>query len=273
MGSETGFTLVELVVLVAVIALWALMLAPALAKTRPDVKAIQCRANLKRLMAAWQMYSDDNQGRLVPNREGPSAGRLLEKQSWVAGWLGFGSYSADNTNVNLLVNSDLCQGYGALLGPYVKSPSVFWCPADRALVAEASGQVPRVRSISMNNWVGEGARKWNSGSQFQIYEKCSQINKPSPADLWILLDEHEQSINDGTFFSDPDVAWQLIDYPASYHAGACGLSFADGHSEIHKWLDSRTMPPFDPSRNLVLNVNLPNDMDVLWLQQHATSLP
>ena len=85
--------------------------------------------------------------------------------------------------------------------------------------------------------------------------------------MFVFLDEHEQSINDGWFASDPTTKWQIVDFPASYHGSAAGFSFADGHSEIHRWHDPRTMPPLNVP--LSLNVNLNNDTDVLWLAQHA----
>ena len=87
--------------------------------------------------------------------------------------------------------------------------------------------------------------------------------------MFVLLDEREDSINDGWYATDPDVLYQLVDYPASYHGSAGGFSFADGHSEIHKWMDSRTMPVLQQSQTLPLNVNLPGDKDVLWLAQHS----
>ena len=91
--------------------------------------------------------------------------------------------------------------------------------------------------------------------------------------MFVVLDEREDSINDGWFATDPDVQYQLVDYPASYHGNAGGLSFADGHSEIHKWTDARTMPVLVSGQLLPLNVNLPGDKDVLWLAQHAAGVP
>ena len=90
--------------------------------------------------------------------------------------------------------------------------------------------------------------------------------------MFVVLDEREDSINDGWYASDPDTKWQIIDYPASYHGNACGYSFADGHSEIHRWRDPRTMPALKVGQPLPLNVNVPNDTDVLWMAQHAAGL-
>jgi prepilin-type processing-associated H-X9-DG protein len=127
-------------------------------------------------------------------------------------------------------------------------------------------RLPRVRSLSMNNFVGGLTRLWTTPSRYQLNKKTSDIKAPTI--LFVYLDEREDSINDGWYASDPDTKWQVIDYPASYHGNAAGYSFADGHSEIHRFRDSRTMPSL-MNGNLPLNVNIPNDLDVLWMAQHA----
>ena len=83
------------------------------------------------------------------------------------------------------------------------------------------------------------------------------------------------SINDGFFvvwmFGYPTLSSpKMVDYPASYHNNAAGFSFADGHSEIHKWLDKRTTPAVRHNGNIALNVPQPNNLDVKWMQDHTT---
>jgi prepilin-type processing-associated H-X9-DG protein len=104
-----------------------------------------------------------------------------------------------------------------------------------------------------------------------MYSTIAGIYKPTPAQVFVLVDEREDSINDGWFATDPDTPWQLVDYPAARHNGGAGFAFADSHSEIHKWKDKRTMPILVPGQLLPLNVNLPGDVDVQWLQEHATA--
>ena len=134
----------------------------------------------------------------------------------------------------------------------------------------ATGRMPRVRSISMNCYVGEASRTWNVPSKYILCTKAAQIR--FPAYMFVILDEREDSINDGWFASNPDVLYQLVDYPASYHGNAGGLSFADGHSEIHKWIDPRTRPVLRSGEALTLNVNLPGNKDVPWLAQRAAGV-
>jgi prepilin-type N-terminal cleavage/methylation domain-containing protein/prepilin-type processing-associated H-X9-DG protein len=272
MAGQRGnaFTLLELLVVVVVLGLGVAMLAPALARTSTNSPALQCLNNARRIAMGWIMYSDDNNGQLVYNHDGDYAGKVLGGEAWVTGWLDFTSANPDNTNTLMLVDHNQYP-YGAYLGQYVRNPAVFKCPADRSMALEGGVQQPRVRSISMNNHVGTESRTWTANSvRYPICTKATQIK--SPAIMFITLDEHEASINDGCFFSDPDTPYRVVDYPASYHANAGGFSFADGHSEIHKWLDRRTMPLLQPGQLLNLNVYLPGDKDILWLAQHAAGV-
>jgi hypothetical protein len=125
--------------------------------------------------------------------------------------------------------------------------------------------MPGARSISMNSYVGNPTRTYNGSTKYALCNKLPQVM--SPASMFVTLDEHSGTINDGCFFTAPEILYQLVDYPAAYHANGWGFSFADGHSEIHKWQDLATCPP--PSGYLLFNVNLPGDKDVLWLSQHA----
>ena len=267
--AHAGFTLVELMVVVAMVGLLATMLAPTMARTKPNSASFQCQNNLRQLAFAWKMYADDNNGGLVYNRDGGNVGKSLGNEGWVGGWLDY-SASTDNANTSLLIDHNNYP-YGAYLGPYIKTPLPFKCPADRSSALVAGSAKPRVRSVSMNNHVGMGSRTWTANSiKYPVCTKFDQIK--IPAYMFVVLDEREDSINDGCFSTDPDTLYQVVDYPASYHNNAGGFSFADGHSEIHHWKDPRTMPVLRPSGLLALNVNLPGDVDVLWLAQHAAGV-
>jgi len=95
---------------------------------------------------------------------------------------------------------------------------------------------------------------------------------PGPARTFVLLDERKDSINDAYFVVEMDgypnpATTQVIDYPASYHNKAGGLSFADGHSEVHKWVDPDTMPPLATD---LTRKSDPNNKDIVWLQEHSS---
>jgi len=268
--SARGFTLIELLVVIAIIAILAAMLLPALTKAKQKTQGVYCLNNTKQIAMSWIMYADDNNGVLPPNRDGGNVGKDPADAAWVGGWLDF-STSTDNTNTAFLVNhNDPVYQNSAFLGPYVKNYAAFKCPADRASVNIGGRTMLRVRSISMNCYVGTMSRTWTSPSRFKQCQKSTDIK--APAMMFVVLDEREDSINDGWYATDPDNLYQLIDYPASYHGRAGGFSFADGHSEIHKWLDGRTVPVLYPGSLLQLNVNLPGDKDVYWLAQRAAGV-
>ncbi len=264
-----GFTLIELLVVIAIIAILAAMLLPALTRAKKKAQGIYCMNNTKQMAMAWLMYKDDNIDRLVYNNSNMGGG--AGASSWVGGWLTYdlATENTDNTNVDLLINHDRYPS-AAFLGPYVKSASAFKCPADKSQAREGGVLYPRVRSISMNNFVGDTSSTWSGGSKYKVCTKYSNIKMP--AMMFVFLDEREDSINNGWFVSDPDTPYELIDYPASYHGNACGFSFADGHSEIHKWQDSRTMPALQEGRYLLANgygVNFPGNPDIVWLDIRA----
>jgi prepilin-type N-terminal cleavage/methylation domain-containing protein/prepilin-type processing-associated H-X9-DG protein len=267
-GAWGAFTLVELLVVIAIIALLAALLLPTLARAKIKTQGVYCMNNTKQIVLSWLMYADDNNGRLVYNTDGQYAGQQLGNESWVAGWLTFDS-RADNTNTAMLINH-VRYPFGAYLGPYVQALGAFKCPADKSTAPMVGGPMPRVRSLSMNCYVGDESRTLAASSNYTLCTKSAQIT--SPVDMYVVLDEREDSINDGWFGINPDVQYQLGDYPASYHGKAAGFSFADGHSEIHKWMDARTVPPIQQGEQLAHYVVLPGDKDVLWLAQHAAGV-
>jgi len=270
--SKYGFTLIELLVVIAIIAILAGMLLPALAKAKTKAQGITCMNNLRQVMLAWQMYNLDNRDQIVQSYHGGGTAAFAANPAnapWVIGWLDW-TISPDNTNVLYLIDPK----YSKLAQYFGKSKNVFKCPADHYLsgVQRSHGWTERVRSISGNICIGEG--NYEAGPVDAIYKhvkKTSDFIFPSPVESWIHLDEHPNSINDAGFFNPHAAAW--VDQPATYHNGACGFSFADGHSEIHKWVASLAAERAQRIDTVRTAPDAPakvNDADIHWLSYRAS---
>ncbi len=263
-----AFTLLELGVVLATVAVLLTVLAPALARMKPNGYTVQCLNNMRQLARAWQVYADDNVGRIVINLHGGATaggvGDPVYGKSWVSGWLDWATRS-DNTNTVFLADPR----YARLASYLNRTTNVFKCPADKYVSStqRAIGWTQRARSYSASIYLGAGNAE--QGPIDPIYKHVTRISDmlyPSPAQTWVHLDEHPDSINDAAFFSPHQTFW--IDNPVTYHNGAAGFSFADGHSEIHKWTGSLTRLT-QVTFNFSTISAPPGDPDLHWVSFHS----
>jgi prepilin-type N-terminal cleavage/methylation domain-containing protein/prepilin-type processing-associated H-X9-DG protein len=276
-SKRPAFTLIELLVVIAIIAILAAMLLPVLAKAKAKGQGITCMNNTKQLMLAWRMYAEDNRDVLpFAYATNPNVAPYV----WVPGLI-------DPNNPSAQANWDLDTTIRkSILWPYCGNSAGIWrCPADTSFAINNLNQrVPRVRSVSMSNWVGGNGNGnansptdyrgyWGLGANWVVFRKLAQMAQPGPSRTYVILDERQDSINDGYFVVEMDgypnmATTKIVDYPAGYHNRAAGFAFGDGHSEIKRWQDGRTIPPLTTKLNL--NVPSPNNPDVFWMQDHCT---
>lgn len=278
-GRPAGFTLVELLVVIAVIGLLAALLLPTLASAKSKTHGIRCMSNHRQLCLAWRMYSDDNNDVLLFSSESYDWDKLwTAKYAWVTGVLDPRYPDQDDWDPELTIKQ-------SPMWPYCGNNLAIWkCPADRSTVNTGGEIKPRVRSMSMNVYLGGwggtyGNWDWIEGrvwTDFTLYLKQSDLAKPGPAHIFVFLDVREDSIDMGNFgtsmagWPDNPGAYKFIDLPGYYHHFAGGFSFADGHSEIKRWRDGRTMPPLVANGFVNDSFASPNNADIAWLQQRAT---
>ena len=247
--------------MIAIIGILASLLFPVLSKSKKKAQGVFCISNGKQLMVAQNLYADENAGWLPPNPD------YQCPRMWVSGDMG---KPGDATNSLLLIDPNR-----TLIAPYIsRSPSVFKCPADKTIhvrtfsMNQAVGTKPLIRAAVDGPWL-DGSHAHKANHPYYTYGRFADMVRPSPANLWVLIDEDPLNISDGAFAVSMSRPTSVLDWPGAYHNSAAGVHFADGHTETHKWLDARTSPGGRVSKGL--HPQLPENPDILWLQQRTSA--
>lgn len=268
--SAGAFTLVELLVVIVVIAILAALLLPALAGAKMQAVRIQCVGNEKQMILAWMIYSGDNSEKLVLNG-GDTAAASTSAHIWVHG----GNHGSPDTLTNALY---LTGASFALFAPIIPNGRIYKCPADRSTWPLWSSRlifVPEERSYSMNSYVGTATAAaiapLNLDSAYKIYAKTSQLVADSPVNRFVFVDVNPASICTPAFGVDMSQQY-WIHYPSDLHRQRGVLAFADGHVEVHRWLDARTMLHLAGGQAYIPHgIASPNNADLNWITERTTS--
>ena len=282
-SPPSAFTLVELLVVIAVIAILAGLLLPVVGRARAQGERIKCVGNLRQLALAWTQYAGDYNDAVLGSGGWSLPGSAAELSTWATPVYGDAEW-LDITMPTKQPNWDATalRQRSALLPYCANTLEVLKCPSDRLPGIHPSGQrVPRPRSMALNSWVGgpgivnqvpdPDPRNW----QWKVYLKMADFQVPGPTETFTFLDERWDSINNGFFsqsmegYAQGRELWWILDFPGSYHNRAGNLAFADGHVESHRWRDSRTTPPLLKTKWLD-SAPSPGNADVQWLLDHST---
>ena len=271
MRQKKGFTLIELLVVIAIIALLLAILMPSLRKAKQIAQSVVCASNTRQLTLAWRVYAEDNSDKICYSN-------VLLNGTYPEQWVQRIAQSGDPGYVSGLeaLEREAIGIRNGSLFPYTKNIKVYHCPADptykkfRGLMTLPS-ETKRspYRGFTMADGMNGGANPTSITGYFgvKLIKRIGQIINAS--EKYVFLEEGEEGKGDhnwGSWILDPNPAVNNWHDPVSaWHGGSTVMGFADGHAEVHKWLNDSTIDLANGDIGPGTIVN-PND-DLKWMQK------
>jgi prepilin-type N-terminal cleavage/methylation domain-containing protein len=273
-NEKRAFTLLELLVTIAVLAILAALLLPALSMGRQRAQSAQCLNNLRQLGVAWSAYADDFRD-YTPSPKTETDGRVI----WFAGYEDYLGNNPNDLNPGNPFNWNVTNVYNNCLWNYAKNAAIYRCPADQRQCVVSSASFPVLRSLSMNGAFCSSSnlnRFLNSsGGNFHFFSKKADISQP--ANTFVFVEESPAGINDDLFAVDCGSTLtagdeKIVDFPAVFHGGhSTAFAFADSHVEMHRWLGTTILSCPRPPMPLAEYPAGNSQADVDWLVQNTSS--
>jgi prepilin-type processing-associated H-X9-DG protein len=242
---------------------------PVLARAKAKALAIDCLGNMKQLQTGWHLYTVENND-FLPGNNYSEEGSLIGRgnRNWLSGSMDiFTPNTADNTNTSLFLDAKWSQ-----LGPYIKSPEIYRCKTSKLVVKEGGALYPLARTVSMNGWMGYINVDRDGEGGYVNFRKSADITGMPTSDALVFMDERDDSVDDGYFAVDMARGW-FVNTPSCFHNGAASVSFADGHTELHRWRTPNIQQPQQSGLAATSSkfITVPDsNEDLQWLRSHAT---
>jgi len=252
-------------VVIAIIAILAGLLLPALSRAKEKARLVTCLSNTRQLLLAWNLYASDHRDALAPNGYGLE-GAARGEPHWVTGQEHI--HPTAFTNRAFLLDS-----HYAAFAPYIGSAEVYKCPSDRGMVELGGHSFPHVRSYGLNSYLNwtypEGS--YNSSTHL-TFRKMSDLALGSSSGTLAFVDVAPGHVCMPAFVIG--LGWLkdcFFHLPSAQHDGRGVVSFGDGHVESRRWVEAETTA-------LARTNWLPNHLtlwlygnrDLAWLRERAS---
>lgn len=256
--SKQSFSLVELIVVAAVLAVLISLISPSIAKISSQANKIECQSNMKTLSNGWQMFSEDHNGKLARGQN------IYNPNPELNGWVGQTSQPGTTKLHSVEIQTRNIKN-GALY-PYTQSLKAYSC---------SMAEPDDLRSFStVHSMNGNSGFVQNQGGEF--FTKMHEITSPSRRIAF--LDDYNEDWD--ASFAIPKTFERWWNPISVKHGDGLSWMAADGHTEFYQFGDSRTLIGYDKSWkerlsimnsvDLTYNEDLRNIARLVW---GVTKLP